>query len=79
MNSSCWWESEQAETKSAGKPKVLTVMMTMIMNDDNDDSDDDHDIIIMMMHLQPVMKNNSINQSASFKKVMYSVMGETEF
>ena len=51
----------------------------MILNDDNDDSDDDHDIIIMMMHLQPVMKNNSINQSASFKKVMYSVMGETEF
>jgi len=29
--------------------------------------------------LDPVMKNNSINQSASFKKVMYSVMGETEF
>merc|ERR1712209_114538 len=29
--------------------------------------------------LDPVMKNNTINQSASFKKVMYSVMGETEF
>jgi len=29
--------------------------------------------------LDPVLKNNSINQSASFKKVMYSVMGETEF
>jgi len=29
--------------------------------------------------LDPVMKNSSINQSASFKKVMYSVMGETEF
>merc|ERR1711971_1116534 len=28
--------------------------------------------------LDPVL-NNSINQSASFKKVMYSVMGETEF
>jgi len=29
--------------------------------------------------LDPVMRNSSINQSASFKKVMYSVMGETEF
>jgi len=27
----------------------------------------------------PVMKNTSINQSASFKRVMHSVMGETEF
>jgi len=27
----------------------------------------------------PVMKDNTINQSASFKKVMYSVLGETEF
>jgi len=26
-----------------------------------------------------VMRNNSINQSNSFKKVMYSVLGETEF
>jgi len=29
--------------------------------------------------VDPVMKNTSINQSASFKKVMYSVMGESEF
>lgn len=29
--------------------------------------------------IDPVMKNNSINQSSSFKKVMYSVLGETEF
>ena len=47
---------------------MMTVMTIMMDND-----------IIMMMPLQPVMKNNSINQSASFKKVMYSVMGETEF
>lgn len=29
--------------------------------------------------IDPLMKNTSINQSASFKKVMYSVLGETEF
>merc|ERR1719357_2389869 len=29
--------------------------------------------------LDPVMKNNTINQSASFKKVMYSVMGKLSF
>merc|ERR1711962_1314789 len=29
--------------------------------------------------LDPVMKNSSINQSASFKKLMYSVLGESEF
>jgi hypothetical protein len=27
----------------------------------------------------PLLKNNSINQSASFKKIMHSVLGETEF
>eukprot|EP00090_Calanus_glacialis_P007233 TRINITY_DN15685_c0_g1_i5.p1 TRINITY_DN15685_c0_g1~~TRINITY_DN15685_c0_g1_i5.p1 ORF type:complete len:102 (+),score=28.82 TRINITY_DN15685_c0_g1_i5:3-308(+) len=27
----------------------------------------------------PVMNNSSINQSASFKKLMYSVMGDSEF
>ena len=29
--------------------------------------------------LQPVMKDSTINQSASFKKLMYSVMGDSDF
>lgn len=29
--------------------------------------------------VDPLLKNTSINQSASFKKVMYSVLGESEF
>ena len=33
---------------------------------------------ILSSSFQPVLMDNSINQSASFKKVMYSVMGDSD-
>ena len=35
-------------------------------------------VLYPFISFQPVLMDNSINQSASFKKVMYSVMGDSD-